>query len=791
MERRRLIGHDAYVVGGCWSPNGRRVLTWEWGEAAILWDADSGRLLARLFHDGVVRFAAFAPDGRAAATLCDDNRIRVWDAADGRLLANIDARVRIQGLAFIPGETVLLATGGADGSVRLWSYTGRQGEERALRESGPKIAGLACTPDGRLGAIDAEGTIRIWDAPAGTLLVEAPAKAKLDEGNEGERPPTALAFLDRGRVVATSGAGTVRFHAVEKGALRLLAEGKSNGPPAVSGFGNRVATWHWTPKAGEPDGRAPVMEIRESDALDAPRESPLERAPFRMALDWNGDRLALLCQNEIELRDARDGSRYATLRGHKYDMKDAAFSVDSTRLLTCSADMTARIWDSEPPDTVRVPPGVPGWSLSPDGRRRLVLDEEPAADGSVGVSIREQSVFASDTTFTLPRPLDSLRWLPDGANLLAVAGGKVLLLDASGNRVGEVPLPAGMVVKSGTQCDFSGDRKRVAFRLDPDAVVVADFATQKVLPMKLAVTPLHFAMSPDGKCLLGANGSKGTATVVEIDTGRVVHTLSGHTGYVLRVAWSPDGKLLATSAMEGRVRVWDAESGLQVSAVAPVPMKTNPVVFGDGHRWLLVETDEVMLCEAETGKRVFGIRPPAPPGTKFAFRWLEGTGTLALQWGDPARVRLCPLDPLAVAKLRIPVEMEPLAVKTHGLLEGAEFDAYDEAWLRRHPTARSFARRGAEAARKGRLEDAFRWVDAARILRPRLSDVDWADACVRAKKAEGLPAGAERDGEIAKALEALARAVAADENLKVHARSEVLLTVLRQDLRYQALVGGD
>ena len=62
--------------------------------------------------------------------------------------------------------------------------------------------------------------------------------------------------------------------------------------------------------------------------------------------------------------------------------------------------------------------------------------------------------------------------------------------------------------------------------------------------------------SPDGARLV-SGGSDRTVRVWEADSGRLLHTLTGHTRRVSAVGWSPDGSRLVSGGSDRTVRVWE------------------------------------------------------------------------------------------------------------------------------------------------------------------------------------------------------------------------------------------
>jgi WD40 repeat protein len=92
------------------------------------------------------------------------------------------------------------------------------------------------------------------------------------------------------------------------------------------------------------------------------------------------------------------------------------------------------------------------------------------------------------------------------------------------------------------------------------------------------------AFSPDGKTLASGNHDE-TIQLWDVKIGVVLRTLRGHTSWVRAVSFSPDGKTLASGSRDRTIKLWDVKTGKELATLKGHPEGVNAVAFSPDGRW--------------------------------------------------------------------------------------------------------------------------------------------------------------------------------------------------------------
>jgi RNA polymerase sigma factor (sigma-70 family) len=171
-ELRRLEGPGGLVSSVAFSPDAKLVAAASPESWVQLWEVEAGKKLVRLGIDKAAARAyqnypvlAFSPTGKVLASAKHNGRVVcLWEPKTGKLLHQLDA----DGDIAFSADGKLLASGGADGVIRLWDPATGQ-ELRHWQACERNLTSIAFAPDGQVlvSAGMQDHDIRLWDVATG------------------------------------------------------------------------------------------------------------------------------------------------------------------------------------------------------------------------------------------------------------------------------------------------------------------------------------------------------------------------------------------------------------------------------------------------------------------------------------------------------------------------------------------------------------------------------------------------------------------------------------------------
>jgi len=258
---------------------------------------------------------------------------------------------------------------------------------------------------------------------------------------------------------------------------------------------------------------------------------------MHIELGVNAPGLAFSPEGQFLASGDRNGSlrtwRVATgellleIQAHQKPMSSATYSPDGQILASAGYDAVARLWDSSSGEKLNEMIGgtfaIPAIAFTPDGASLAIVNGEV-------IRLRDVASTRFVRTIVGEAPFFSIAFSPDGQLLASGDVANTIRLWDMGGQTS----PATEVRESRqTLLGHSGRTGR------PEALV------------------WQLAFSPDGNLLASAGGDA-TVRVWQVDSGRLLTTLSGHTAAVTSVGFSPDGRWLSSGGLDGTVILWSA-----------------------------------------------------------------------------------------------------------------------------------------------------------------------------------------------------------------------------------------
>jgi WD40 repeat protein len=509
---------------------------------AWIWDIQTGEPKGEpLQHPADVTSLAFSASSGQLATGCADGTVRIWDTETHRLLGRVlEQGSAVASVALHPYKDIV-GTVGDDNKARLWNWTTAQLLHRPFETYGTGVARFS--PDGAiLACSSADRFLRFWDVTA-----EKPAC-----------PPLRYPFAIAG--VAFTGPRTI-LTGTEKGVIERGQVATSKEPVLTLLHEAKVRS-----AAFSPDG-AEILTGCGRGVF-----STLGYAQF-----WN----------------ARTGQSLASRIPSLGSVLALSIAADGNTFLIGDGRGVARLWRRtdgrweerahlEWPTMDRGRPGVSTAALSPNGSL--------AVAGAFAEAFPYAMVFDTTTGKRLEpalvhgRPVRSAVFSPDGTRIVTGAYDRTV-------RVWD----AQTYQQIGESMENEGDVGAVA-------------------------------ISPDGKLVLAGNDAK-QAQLWDAQTCKPVGSPLRHLATVRSVSFSPDGRLIATGSWDKTARLWEPVTSLPVGPPFRHEGEVEVAVFSpDGRQLLTAGWDKTA--------RLWDIPEPMPGSLAEITSWAEALTGMKLDASD-------------------------------------------------------------------------------------------------------------------------------------------------------------
>jgi WD40 repeat protein len=326
--------------------------------------------------------------------------------------------------------------------------------------------------------------------------------------------------------------------------------------------------------------------------------------------------------NTVKIWNAMPQPDRSVLSGHANDVRTASFTPDGKLLATGSFDHSVRLWDVATRNTVAVLEGhdspVGNLAFSSDGKRLATADFNktiklwdlesrretqtlPQAGWGVGFSDEQRLIAGDDNRvgiWTFNREVNSFQPETQLTNLVAWAfdntGRRLAKVEMDGLRIIEVPSGREMaLLNDSTNIDTWNGSALIAFSPDTKTVASVQFNSIKLWDISASLDPttleghsgriMSIVFSHNGR-LMASGAQDHTVRLWDVPQKRLVAVLRGHSGWVSGLTFSPDAKSLVTCSNDGTTKLWSVAARREVTTLfGASPAFSTPLFSPDGN----------------------------------------------------------------------------------------------------------------------------------------------------------------------------------------------------------------
>lgn len=538
------------------------------------------------------RSLAFTSDGRLMAAIGNDQMVKLYEVASGRQVATISGHEgEILAVTF-SGDNLQAATSGTDNSIRIWDIssaatTGRATIVRTFSGGALTVSDLAYGGDGRTLAVGAPQAVSLWDFSTGAALRTAELATRAPRRLIDIFDDRPQIFFSAGGqfVAASSGSGEMKILETRSGREVRTIRRQSDKPM----MGGDLS----------PDGR--TLAIADAVSARAQATSPATStppaqiaipypAPSNTSRDQSG-------QKKDDRKDDRKADKDEKKRQQQLE-KQQREAMKQMEKMAKSGQI----------------PQMMNIDLS-----QMQKAAEAAQRGEFGRMQEIMGQMYGGALSNLPGAAP-----PTGVRIVDVN---------AGSEMRAIPGSAALGAGNRATVAFSQDGRLLAAATTGHQIGVHDLASGREI-LRLAANRGflvdQIAFSPDGRLLAAAMmetraGIDLTAMTADMNMSsiytfvlrvwdisnpsaraREMHSLTGHASSITALAFSPDGKRLASGGYDAQVKLWDVSAGREMQSFAGHTLGVTALAFSPDGRLLASggEDGGARLWEVETGEPV-------------------------------------------------------------------------------------------------------------------------------------------------------------------------------------------
>lgn len=499
-------------------------------------------------------------------------------------------------------DSKFLATGSEDKTIKIWSV--ETGEcLHTLEGHQERVGGVTFSPNGQLLASgSADKTIKIWSVDTGECLHTL-------TGHQDW--VWQVAFSSDGQLLASgSGDKTIKIWSI--------IEGEYQNIDTLTGHESWIWSIAFSPDgqyiaSGSEDFTLRLWSVKTRECLQCFRGYGNRLSSITFSTDSQYI-LSGSIDRSIRLWSIKNHKCLQQINGHTDWICSVAFSPDGKTLISGSGDQTIRLWSGESGKVIKILQEKDYWVLlyqvavSPNGQ----LIASTSHDNTIKLwDIR------TDEKYTFSPEHQKRVWS------IAFSPNSQMLVSGSGdNSVKLWSVPRGFCLKTFEEhqawvlsVNFSLDGKLIATGSEDRTIKlwsIEDDMTQSLRTFKGHQGRIwSVVFSSDGQRLASSSDDQ-TVKVWQVKDGRLINSFEGHKSWVWSVAFSPDGKLLASGGDDATIRIWDVETGQLHQLLCEHTKSVRSVCFSPNGNTLASagEDETIKLWNLKTGECQNTLRSP-------------------------------------------------------------------------------------------------------------------------------------------------------------------------------------